>query len=489
MKNVTQIKDSLFFSHSAIAFASLGVVLTFVKRVMMFFTRIKSSTNTLMKTTHIPIMAVLVAVFLPFSGQAQVNSGSDGHDGAFNPMENVTIDMTDHPDGIYHYSSVNIPSGVTVTFKPNTKKTPVVWLVQGTCTIAGGACISVVGTEREFGGPGGFDGGNVGGDGQGPGGGKGSTSDSIRPGNASHATIGGKIIWQHEPGEVYGTGFCLPLIGGSGGGGGLRAGSGGGGGGAFLLVANDSIVMNGTINANGGDGTWWAGSGSGGAVRLISTHLLGSGIVNVSGGRILDGNYAAYAGDGRVRFDALDYLFSGTTYGQLTRGYQPVIFPPENQNVLLEIASLAGVAVRPIPTASLTNPDVTVPANQQNPIPTVVRCTNIPLNTEIIVDVKPSGGATVRAVGLNTSGTQSSSTATVQVNMPRGGGTIQAKAVSGLAIASASSANDRSLSLAQTGWTADGERFSRVEVTATLGSASQIAFLTDSGKRYALPIP
>lgn len=44
--------------------------------------------------------------------------------------------MADHPDGIYHYTSVNIPSGVTVTFKPNAANTPVVWLVQGNCVIS-----------------------------------------------------------------------------------------------------------------------------------------------------------------------------------------------------------------------------------------------------------------------------------------------------------------------------------------------------------------
>ena len=68
--------------------------------------------------------------------------------------------------------------------------------------------------------------------------------------------------------------------------------------------------------------------------------------------------------------------------------------------------------------------------------------------------------------------------------MPRGGGTIQAKAVSGLAFAAASGGNDKVRSLAERGWTADGERFAQIEVTATLGGKSQIAYLTESGKRY-----
>ncbi len=78
-------------------------------------------------------------ILLGFIGtaSAQVNSGSDGSDGAFNPTQNVTIDMSLRPSGIYQYTSVNIPSGVAVTFTPNANNTPVVWLVQGDCVSMG----------------------------------------------------------------------------------------------------------------------------------------------------------------------------------------------------------------------------------------------------------------------------------------------------------------------------------------------------------------
>ena len=69
---------------------------------------------------------LLLAFFLCVSARAQVNSGSTGADGAFNPTTNTVINMADHPDGIYHYTSVNIPAGVTVTFTPNANNTPVV---------------------------------------------------------------------------------------------------------------------------------------------------------------------------------------------------------------------------------------------------------------------------------------------------------------------------------------------------------------------------
>ena len=95
-----------------------------------------------------------LALWLPWTALAQVDSGSNGHDGAFNPTQDVTVDMTDHPDGIYQYSSVNIPEGVTVTFKPNANNSPVIWLVQGDCSIGG---YVDVGTNS----PGGFPGGNA----------------------------------------------------------------------------------------------------------------------------------------------------------------------------------------------------------------------------------------------------------------------------------------------------------------------------------------
>ena len=79
-------------------------------------------------------VALLLALFqsLWFGAQAQtpINTGSDGHDGALNPTTSIVIDMADHPDGIYHYTSVNIRSGVEVSFIPNANNSPVVWLVQ-----------------------------------------------------------------------------------------------------------------------------------------------------------------------------------------------------------------------------------------------------------------------------------------------------------------------------------------------------------------------
>ena len=68
-----------------------------------------------MKQKLLQAMVVLLACL---GAHAQVNSGSNGSDGAFNPTTNIVINMADHPNGFYHYTSVNISNGVTVTFIP-----------------------------------------------------------------------------------------------------------------------------------------------------------------------------------------------------------------------------------------------------------------------------------------------------------------------------------------------------------------------------------
>src|ERR1039457_3085517 len=80
---------------------------------------------------------LVVFLLLQIACLAQVNTGSDGSDGPFNPTANTVINMALHPNGIYQYTSVNIPANVTVTFIPNANNTPVYWLVQNAVTISG----------------------------------------------------------------------------------------------------------------------------------------------------------------------------------------------------------------------------------------------------------------------------------------------------------------------------------------------------------------
>jgi hypothetical protein len=135
------------------------------------------------------------------------------------------------------------------------------------------------------------------------------------------------------------------------------------------------------------------------------------------------------AGDGRVRFDSIDNRFSGSVSGVFTSGFQPIIIPAAGQGAQLTVATVGGVAIPVNPSGVVATPDAVISAQQASPIPIVVRCANLPLNIPITVTVKPASGSAVSAVGYNSAGTQASSTATVSLIMPRGGGIIYATAV------------------------------------------------------------
>ena len=160
---------------------------------------------------------IVLGLSLGFGAQAQVNAGSNGSDGAFNPTVNTVLNMASHPNGIYQYTSINTPANVTVTFTPNVNNTPVIWLVQGNVAINGSVDVSgqtsAGGVAAGRGGPGGSLGGYGGAtatSGQGPGGGGASRNGSY--GTSGYGSSG-------PPGSIYGNNFLIPLLGGSGGGG------------------------------------------------------------------------------------------------------------------------------------------------------------------------------------------------------------------------------------------------------------------------------
>jgi hypothetical protein len=404
------------------------------------------------------LLQAMFAVLLGVNANAQVNSGSNGSDGVFNPATNTVINMADHPNGIYQYASVTISNGVTVTFIPNANNTPVTWLVQSNVVINGTVDVSGQNLYGSRGGPGGWAGG-IGGNnptsGQGPGGGTPgyiSGSTNFYGGQASFGTAGAQGIGdygthQATPGVVYGNTFLIPLVGGSGGGGGYNADNAGSGGGAILIAANNQISITGNILANGGDGFISCGyncyssgaGGSGGAIRLVATTILGGGTISANGGAGLFGRsffdgisggnpQVDSAGSGRIRFDTFQDSFNGQVNGVFTQGYQPIIIPVTGQGIQLTIASVGGASVSATPNGQLFTPDALISGQQANPIPVVVNCLNLPLNTLITVTVKPTSGSSVSAVGYNTTGTLASSTATVLLNVPRGGGLIYASA-------------------------------------------------------------
>ena len=295
-------------------------------------------------------LLMLTTLAASLSAQAAFDSGSTGSDGALSPTVNTAIPLPE--SGVLNYTSINIPSGVTVTFIRNIANTPVYLLAKNDVTIAGvidirGGDAKPTGTYGDgaladdglpgLGGPGGYDGGRggtedgqqrgsiiQGGTGLGPGGGAGGIEGSdgcvtgryfksygVGGGYATDAYsyfvyyyCGSGSPYYVPLGKAYGSTLLQPLLGGSGGGGGrggtLYPGSGGGGGGGALLLATSGILtINGSIDATGGDGGGnagtgaggqGAGGGAGGAIRLMAVSITGFGQVSADGGCINSSN-------------------------------------------------------------------------------------------------------------------------------------------------------------------------------------------------------
>ncbi|HTS18004.1 MAG TPA: hypothetical protein VMP11_10565 [Verrucomicrobiae bacterium] len=374
------------------------------------------------KSPRLIAATIVSMIWVVANCRAQVNSGSTGSDGALIVNASTNINMSDHPTGIYNYTSINVSSNVTVTFTPNANNTPVVWLVQSTCIINGTVDVSGQTSSNSIagiGGPGGWNGGNGGSapmSGSGPGGGPVSQGGGWASGSYN-----------------YGNSYLIPLLGGSGGGALTNGTGGGGGGGAILIAASQSITVGGNLRSVGGQGVYVgnagiAGGGSGGAIRLVASRIDGHGNISFGAG------YPGYCiGPGRGRFDTYDNSFAGNIdFGgcgsRFSMGSQFVIIPVAGQLPQLTVTSVGGVPVSASPTGVLSTPDAVISAQQTNPIPIVVQCSNIPLNTPITVSVTPMNGSPVSAVGYNSTGTLASSTATISIVMPRGGGLIYATA-------------------------------------------------------------
>ncbi|MCK5861772.1 MAG: hypothetical protein KAH38_04770, partial [Candidatus Hydrogenedentes bacterium] len=107
---------------------------------------------------------------------------------------------------------------------------------------------------------------------------------------------------------TYGSLF-VPDEDGSGGGG----PQGGYGGGVLFITVADTLTVNGTIAADGGNAVDRSGGGSGGSVYIIADTLTGSGMIGARGGR--GGDYYGYhagGGGGRVAVYCNTNLFTGT---------------------------------------------------------------------------------------------------------------------------------------------------------------------------------
>jgi hypothetical protein len=300
---------------------------------------------------------------------------SDGSDGVFQPTSSMTINLnTVAPDGVFNFTDINIPAGVTIRFTNNSANTPVFFaatgnvVIDGTIDVSAGHFNGVPGPGGYAGGAGGdpgsgFDGGGLGGGGGGPassargnaGGGGGfatpgltaTSRTGVNPG-AGGSAIG---VSSMEPGLNGG--------GGNGGGGGgsgllfgvpLDAGVGGGGGGALQISSLGDVTLAGSLVSNGGHGGWGfanvfsaggpGGGGSGGQVALYgdSITLLETAVIEAIGGA--GGGYSTET----VPFDPFRYS-SGANGGL---GYAVL----GTSNLSIAAGATVNATVIPLPAAA-----------------------------------------------------------------------------------------------------------------------------------------
>lgn len=372
------------------------------------------------------------------------SSGSTGADGAleyttpgtyvFNPR---TLGIDPEGDNVFHFTTITIVSGVTVTLSGQDINGPVYWLASGPVQIDGMLDLSgenghphtINPTDRHpsIPGPGGYSGGvgKYGSNAQsglGPGGGCAwnSTYYGSPAGNAGHANIGSQGGCSF-PGESYGNVFLLPLVGGSGGGGNGNAsvntyGGGGAGGGAITIASSLSILVNGSVLAGGGNGgTSVAGGGSGGAIHLMSPVLEGTGDINAQGG--LRGSTTA--GIGRIRIDTFDNNFTGTSNPTPVLGVPYMVILPENppQVRVVAVTGAAG-SVPEYPTGSYNQPDVTV--DTTGPVTLTVVANYVPVGSMVQLYIYSETGADQIINSTPLAGTLMTSTATIMATFPAG---------------------------------------------------------------------
>jgi hypothetical protein len=457
------------------------------------------------------LTGAMILPVMPVQAQTSFNSGSTGENGAFAPPANTTQTIQVPPSGVFNFTSVNIPGNTTVIFTRNAANTPITILATLDVTIAG--TIRIDGQTSSsgnggLGGPGGYNGGSGGfgfnpyagitGDGPGGGGGGGSINGANFGGGggggfASGGTNGsGQNIGQG--GASYGSAAGIPFVGGAGGGGGGAAlnkfsGGGGGGGGAILIASSGSITLSSfaIISAVGGGGArvfaaadgGSGGGGAGGLVRLVANTIIADSNTRIFvsggngggfgfGGSINGGN----GGAGYIRVEAFDRsaFLAGTSSIPINFALPgPVTLANAPR---LRITSVGGIAAPASPLGSMQGaPDITVPSSQSNPVSISIEATNIPLSTTIQINVIPSSGTRSSFQSNALTGSEASSTTTANVTLPGGMSVLVATAVVDTTLASV-----RPIFV-------EGERVTRMEIAASLGGASEVTYVTASGRR------
>jgi hypothetical protein len=380
------------------------------------------------------LAVVLMLGAMPVYAQT-FTSGSDGSDGPYNPSGApgtiIVFDPTQFHGSqvaanIFNFTTITIPSGVTVKLSGNTLNGPVFWLAQGDVDIEGTVDLSggsgYDNTAQAF-----FRVPSVPGSGGYAGGVGGFGTQVALPGSGTGGGKAGDSSNQAGDGVFGGNHFLIPLVGGSGGGGGWNPrndgvfnAAGGAGGGALLIASSTRIVVNGTINANGGRAgqpyVEYAGGGSGGAIRLVSNALAGSGTLTTVGGTNFRGGGG---GPGIIREESTSTFFGGNVQGTLAESTPFRLLLPTAGSPSANVISINGISVTPNPN---TFPDITI--NSGSPVPVVIQTQNVPTNAAIaltILDENNVADAVLQAPPLSNCTPSNVCTTTVEVTFPFGG--------------------------------------------------------------------
>jgi hypothetical protein len=338
-------------------------------------------------------------------------------------------------NGVFNFTTITIPAGVSVHLTANRLNTPVYWLATGKVDIEGTLDLSgapgakggtadvdkrlpaAAGSGGYAGGVGGNTSGQYATSGSGPGGGAAGTSPCVNG-------VGGSFADNQ---------FLIPLVGGSGGGGnidnftGLFGGGGGAGGGAILVASSNQIIVKGTITANGGGYQCGGGcgcvqgAGSGGAVRLVSNTISGSGTLTA-----LRGGGASCSGspicgqDGRVRLEANTISFTGSFNNTPVSESTPLrnfnSFIPSVPQPSVRVTSINGT---PITENPFTFPDITI--NTDQPVPVIITGHQVPVGTTANLIILGESADQDSGLQCTLAGTLATSTCTISVKYAFGG--------------------------------------------------------------------
>jgi hypothetical protein len=390
--------------------------------------------------------------FNPYTGYA--NPTKAGSDGAFSPTgtgifdfnpKNIRVDndpskpfIDADGDNVFHFTTITIPSGLTVKMSAKWTNGPVYLLATGAVSIQGiidlvgengsPVTLSTANRRPSIPGPGGY-----------PGGMGNAVETGLGepyPGLGPHGGAAG--VGRCGGGSIAGIGpistFLVPLVGGSGGGGGrglgfgVFGGGGGAGGGALLISSGVSISGSGQINAWGGGGgtggSCIGGNGAGGAIRLVAP------TIDLRKHLAVQTNNGAC---GRVRFEAFQHLY-GTVYGVIASdcghsfGSPVNSFVPSSPPPMIYVSGIDQQAVRVDPTGGFDTADVTINSNEL--VEVTIQGRNIPLQS-----VNSSGAAvpTVPRITISSldgadqvvnasplAGTYEQSSSTAMIKFPQG---------------------------------------------------------------------